>query len=195
MNFQSMKKYPANLNRPIVIVGMMGAGKSYIGKLLADKLGLEFYDSDRLIEKKAGCSIPEIFRRDGEAKFRSVEAATIQELLQNNACVIATGGGAVMNGVTLDMILDRGICVWIKAGSALLLKRVRKNHNRPLLQTQDPEAVLQKLIEEREALYKKAHIHIESIEDQPQTVLNTLDSRLQEFLKSELKAKKGRVSK
>lgn len=150
------------LDRPIVLVGMMGAGKTHIGKALARVLALDFIDSDEVIEAKAGCNISDIFARDGESRFRVVEAATVQELLERGPCVISTGGGAVMNPQSLNFIVGKSISVWVQASLEDMLARVSKNRNRPLLKAENPAQVLLDLLEKRKDLYAKALIHVEN---------------------------------
>ncbi len=151
--YQGLK---AKLNRPIVMIGMMGAGKTRIGRALSQALALPFYDSDSMIEEKAGCSIAEIFERDGEPKFREVESSTIIELIGQGAGIISTGGGAMMNPQTQEHVLRHGIAVWVYCDLDITLERLQGDTSRPLLQAPNPRAVLEKLMTEREDIYKKA---------------------------------------
>jgi shikimate kinase len=148
--------------RPIVLVGLMGAGKTTVGRRLAAKLGLAFVDADNEIELAAGKSIPEIFADHGEAYFREGERKVIARLLNSGPMILATGGGAFMNGETRDNIHKTGIALWLKADLPLLMKRVKKRSNRPLLKTEDPEKVMRQLIEERYPVYAKADVTVES---------------------------------
>jgi shikimate kinase len=148
--------------RSIVLVGLMGAGKSTIGRRLAQRLGLPFVDADAEIELAAGKSVPDIFREHGEAYFREGERKVIARLLASGPQVLATGGGAYMNEVTRRNIESMGISVWLKADFSLLMKRVRRRDDRPLLKNQDPEAVMRNLIEERYPIYNRADITVES---------------------------------
>lgn len=127
-----------------------------IGGKLSSVLGIPFYDSDKVIEEKAGCSIPEIFTRDGEEKFRDSEHRTILELLERGACVIATGGGAVMNSDSLRAMQDKSHLIWIRSDIDTILERTSKSNNRPLLNCENPEEVLEKLLEARSPLYAQA---------------------------------------
>jgi shikimate kinase len=148
--------------RSIVLVGLMGAGKTTVGRRLANVLVLPFVDADVEIELAAGKSIPEIFADHGESEFRDGERRVIARLLQSGPQVLATGGGAYMNDETRDNIRAGGIAVWLRADLQLLLERVRKRSDRPLLNTSDPEAVMRRLIDTRYPIYAQADITIES---------------------------------
>jgi shikimate kinase len=148
--------------RSIVLVGLMGAGKSTIGRRLAQKLDLAFVDADAEIEQAAGKSVQDIFRDHGEASFREGERRVIARLLESGPLVLATGGGAFMNEETRNNISKRGIAVWLKADIELLMKRVRRRDNRPLLKADNPEEVMQMLIEQRYPIYGRADIIVES---------------------------------
>jgi len=153
----------ANLGtRSIVLVGMMGAGKSSIGRRLASDLDLPFVDADAAIESAAGMSIPEIFEAHGEPYFRSGEARVIARLLESGPQVLASGGGAFINPQTRELIRTRGISVWLKADLDVLLRRIKRRSDRPLLRTDDPERTLQRLIEERYPIYAEADVTIHS---------------------------------
>ncbi len=149
-------------NRPIVLVGMMGAGKSSIGKRLAARLDLPFRDADTEIEAAAQATIPEIFQRHGEAYFRDGERRVILRLLGEGRMVLATGGGAFMNAETRAAVLEKAVSIWLKADLEVLLARVRRRSNRPLLQGPDPEGTMRRLVEERYPVYAAAHIHVAS---------------------------------
>ena len=148
--------------RSIVLVGMMGAGKSSIGRRLAKKLDLPFVDADAEIELAAGMPITDIFEHHGEEYFRSGEARVIARLLEQGRRVLATGGGAFMNPATRDLIGAKGISVWLKAEPDVLLRRIRRRSDRPLLRTPNPEATLKGLIEERYPVYTEADVTIHS---------------------------------
>ena len=150
--------------RSIVLIGMMGAGKSSVGRKLALRLGLPFVDADVQIEEAAGMSIPDIFETRGEAEFRSGEARVIARLLDGGPQVLATGGGAFMNPDTRALIRDKGISVWLKADFEVLMKRIRRRSDRPMLKTADPAATLQRLIEIRYPVYAEACVIVESRE-------------------------------
>jgi shikimate kinase len=159
-------------SRPIVLVGLMGAGKSSVGRRLAEKLGLPFVDADHEIEAAAGKTIPEIFADHGEAYFREGERRVIARLLANGAQVLATGGGAFMNEETRERIREHGISVWLKAPLDLLMKRVAKRQDRPLLKTEDPEAVMRELMAKRYPVYGMADIAVESRDVQHTVMVN-----------------------
>jgi shikimate kinase len=156
--------------RSIVLVGMMGAGKSSIGRRLAKKLDLPFVDADAEIELAAGMPITDIFDHHGEDYFRSGEARVIARLLDQGRQVLATGGGAFMNPTTRALIAAKGISVWLKAEPDILLRRIRRRSDRPLLRTADPAATLKRLIEERYPVYAEADVTIHS-RDVPHEVI------------------------
>jgi shikimate kinase len=151
-----------DLARPIVLVGLMGAGKSSIGRRLAARLNVPFIDADDEIEKAANLSIPEIFERHGETAFRDGERRVIARLLGGPLGVLATGGGAFMDRQTRDLIRERGLSIWLKAEIETLLKRVARRNNRPLLKQGDPRAVLEKLMAERHPVYAEADLTVET---------------------------------
>jgi shikimate kinase len=146
--------------RSVVLVGMMGAGKSTIGRRLAARLRLPFLDADVEIETAAGMSIPDIFETRGELDFRDGEARVIARLLDSGPCVLATGGGAVMREETRKRIADKGVSIWLKADLDVIMKRVRRRADRPLLQTEDPTATVARLLEAREPVYQSADLTI-----------------------------------
>lgn len=160
--------------RSLVLVGMMGAGKSSVGRKLALRLGLPFVDADTEIETAAGMSIPEIFQVRGEPEFRAGEARVIARLLESGPQVLATGGGAYMNVDTRDTIRRHGIAIWLRADFDLLMRRVRRRSNRPLLQNADPEAVMRKLIEERYPVYAEADLTVDSRDVAHTSIVNTI---------------------
>jgi shikimate kinase len=134
--------------RSIVLVGLMGAGKSTVGRRLAERLELPFVDADLEIERAAGKTVPEIFADHGEAYFHDGERRVISRLIDHGPQVLATGGGAFINPEIRKLIGERGISVWLRAELPLLMKRVRRRSNRPLLDTTDPEAVMRRLIDD-----------------------------------------------
>ena len=146
--------------RSIVLVGMMGAGKSTIGRRLATRLRLPFTDADTEIEAAAGMSIPDIFEIRGEAQFRDGEARVIARLLDHGPIVLATGGGAFMREETRDRIRAKAISIWLRADADVIMRRVRRRADRPLLQTADPEATVNRLLGEREPVYQNADLTI-----------------------------------
>jgi shikimate kinase / 3-dehydroquinate synthase len=164
--------------RSVVLVGMMGAGKTSVGKRLAARLGLPFVDADAEIEAGAQLTISEIFERFGEAYFREGERRVIARLLTSGPMVLATGGGAFMNAVTRENIANHGVSVWLKPGFEVLLARVRKKSNRPLLKTADPEQTLRELLEERSPIYALADFTIESHDTAHDSVVEAILQRL-----------------
>lgn len=148
--------------RPIVLVGMMGVGKSTIGRRLAARLHLPFVDADHEIERAAGMSIQDIFDRFGEAGFRDGERRVIARLMDGNRRVIATGGGAFMQADTRAMILARATAVWLQADLDILVERVGRREGRPLLKGRDPRTVLAELAAVREPVYALAPVHVRS---------------------------------
>lgn len=149
-------------SRSIVLIGLMGAGKTTIGRRLAAQLALPFADADHEIETAAGCTVAEIFARHGEQAFREGERKVIARLLEGPRHVLATGGGAFMNADTRALIREKGLSVWLRADLDLLMERVARRQNRPLLQTADPRAVMQRLMNERYPVYAEADVVVDS---------------------------------
>ncbi len=149
-------------DRVIVFVGLMGAGKTAIGKRVAQLLGLPFVDSDHEIEAVSRMTIPELFETYGEPEFRALEQRVIERLLREGPCVVSTGGGAFMNAQTRNAIAARGVSLWLKAELDLLMERVGRNQNRPLLKNPDPRGVMQRLMDERYPVYAQADIMMET---------------------------------
>jgi shikimate kinase len=168
--------------RSIVLVGLMGAGKSSVGRRLALALGVPFCDADTEIEIAATMTIAEIFERFGETHFRDREAAVISRLLQNNAQVLATGGGAFMSSETRAAIDKRGVSLWLKADLETLMKRVRRRSDRPLLKNTDPEGTMKKLIDQRYPVYAQADITVVSIEGPHEQTVEATIKALQDYL-------------
>ena len=146
--------------RAVVLVGMMGSGKSSIGRRLATRLGIAFVDADSEIEQAAGMTIAEIFERHGEPYFRAGEARVIARLLDQGPQVLATGGGAFMNPDTRAAIGRKGVSIWLKAELEVLMKRIKRRGDRPLLKTDDPAATLTTLIEQRYPIYAEADLTV-----------------------------------
>jgi shikimate kinase len=169
-------------NRTIVLVGLMGAGKTSIGRRLAEKMGLTFVDADTEIEKAAGKSIPDIFAEHGEAHFRDGERRVIARLLDNGKQVLATGGGAFMNEETRKAIKTQALSVWLKADLDVLVKRVGKRGGRPLLENRDPAEVLQNLITLRYPVYAEADITVESLDVQHGQMVSEVLRALAEYI-------------
>ncbi|HEY2446332.1 MAG TPA: shikimate kinase [Rhizomicrobium sp.] len=158
------------LKRTVALVGMMGAGKSTIGRRLAGTIGVPFHDSDAEIETAAGCSIPEIFERFGESEFRTGERKVIARLLREPPHVMATGGGALLDPATRARLAADTFSIWLKAPVELLVARVERRHSRPLLRSGDPRETIQRLLEEREPVYALADIAFE-VEDAPHAAM------------------------
>lgn len=164
--------------RSVVLVGMMGAGKSSIGRRAALRLGLPFVDADTEIEKAAGMTIADIFTTRGEAEFRAGEARVILRLLDGGPQVLATGGGAFTNADTRAAIGAKGISIWLKAEFDVLMKRIRRRHDRPLLKTEDPGAMLRKLLEQRDPIYALADLTVQSREVMHDRIVDEIVSAL-----------------
>jgi shikimate kinase len=154
----------SRLNRTVALVGMMGAGKSSVGRRLAARLEVPFRDADSEIETAAGCTITEIFDRFGEEAFRDGERRVIARLLTEPPHILATGGGAYIDPQTRAAIKEHGVSVWIKAPVDILLQRVKRRDTRPLLRQGDPRETLERLLREREPVYAEADVTIESEE-------------------------------
>jgi shikimate kinase len=168
--------------RNIVLIGLMGAGKTSVGRRLSERLFLRFLDADAEIERAAGKTIVDIFAEHGEAYFREGERRVIARLLEGQGQVIATGGGAYMNPETRALIRARGISIWLKADLHILMARVRKRANRPLLKTADPEATMRSLMDARYPVYAEADVAVESRDVSHDIVVAEAISGLARFL-------------
>ncbi len=157
-------------SRSIVFVGLMGAGKTAIGRKVATALSLPFIDSDHEIEAVSRMTIPELFERYGEAEFRALEQRVILRLLEGGPQVLSTGGGAYMNPQTREAIAAHGVSVWLKADVDLLMERVSKKQNRPLLKNDDPRGVLRRLMEERYPVYAEADVTVVTRDERKETI-------------------------
>lgn len=160
--------------KPIALVGMMGVGKTSIGKRLAQKLDLPFVDADQEIVDAAGLSIPEIFEKFGEPHFRDGERRVIARLLDGSRKIIATGGGAFINSETRQMMLDRAIVIWLDADINTLVERTARKNDRPLLAQGDPREILTRLAAERNPIYAEAHIHVKSLSNPHEATLDKI---------------------
>ena len=172
----------ARLKKTVVMVGMMGAGKTAVGKALAHALNAPFLDSDAEIEKAANMTIPEIFERDGEPFFRLKERQVIARLLDEKQGVLSTGGGAFMAAENREMITERGVAVWLDATLPVLWNRVKHKNTRPLLRTPDPKATLREIYEQRVPIYALADLTVTSeqaktVEAMAQRVIAALKAR------------------
>jgi len=169
------------VDRPLVLVGLMGAGKSCIGRRLAQRLRLPFIDADREIEQAAGCSIPEIFARHGEQAFRDGERRVILRLLESPPFVLATGGGAFMDPRTRAAIREKAISIWLRADLDLLVRRTGRRGDRPLLQVEDPRAKLVELMAARYPIYAEADLTVDSQDGPPDATLERVLAALATF--------------
>jgi len=165
-------------DRTIALVGLMGAGKSTIGRRLAARLDIPFVDADTEIEEAAGCSIPEIFERHGEQEFREGERRVIARLLEGEPKVLATGGGAFMNEETRRRIKTSALSIWLRADLELLMSRVSRRDNRPLLKKGDPRKTMEKLIAERYPVYGEADLVVDSNEGPHEAVVDRIVAEL-----------------
>lgn len=154
----------ARINKPVVLIGLMGAGKSTVGRRLASVMGRDFIDADDAIEDAAQRSISEIFAEFGEAYFRDGERRVIARLMEESNGVIATGGGAFVDPETRALILEKGIAVWIDCDIETLVERTSRRNHRPLLKTGDPREILTRLLNERGPLYAEAQVRVKSDE-------------------------------
>ena len=173
-----------SLRRSIVLVGIMGAGKSAIGRRLATRLGLPFVDADHEIATAAGSTIEDIFARYGELEFRKGEERVIKRLLDDGRMVLATGGGAYMNADTRTAIRARGVSIWLRADLDTLIQRVKRRNDRPLLQAGDPGEILSTLIEKRYPVYGKADIVVDSTEGPHELVIKAIVEALESYLEA-----------
>jgi shikimate kinase len=168
--------------RPVVLVGMMGAGKTTVGRRLAARLGRHFVDSDEEVEKAAGMTIEDIFTTRGEAEFRAGEARVVARLLRDRDLVLGTGGGAFINPETRTLIKTAAISVWIKADFELLFQRVQRRSNRPLLKTANPRQTLEELITVRYPIYAEADVTVQSRDvPQDQVASEVIDALVAHF--------------
>jgi shikimate kinase len=170
-------------HRSVVLIGMMGVGKSSIGRRLATRLSIPFVDADSEIEKAAGMSITDIFARHGEPDFRSGEARVIARLLEGGPQVLATGGGAFMNEGTRAAIKAKGVSIWLSAAYEVLLRRISKRKNeRPMLQTENPDETLRHLLEVREPTYALADLTVQSREGPHEAIVAEIVTVLAAYL-------------
>lgn len=165
--------------RSLVMVGLMGCGKSAIGRRLAAALGLDFVDADAAIEQAAGCTIAEIFERFGEAEFREGEARVIARLLEGPPCVLATGGGAYMNDQTRGLINQSGTAVWLRADLDLLVRRTAGRTHRPLLNVGDPRQTLARLMDQRYPVYAEAAVVVDVTDESPEVTCRRVREALE----------------
>ncbi len=171
-----------HLDRPVVLVGLMGVGKSTVGRRLAKRLGLSFVDSDAEIEGAAGYPAAEVYERFGERDFRDGERRLVARLVEGDIRVIATGGGAYVDPKTRKLLNERAITVWLDAPVEILAERTSRRDTRAQLRNGDPKAVLEKLAQERRRSYEEAHIHVKSGDGAHRDVVDAIVRALEEFL-------------
>ena len=172
----------AKIQRPIVLIGMMGSGKTRIGSILAKKLGLEFIDSDARIEQSAGLKIPDIFEKYGETEFRRLEKRVIENILSEPQIrILSLGGGAILNAETAALVKEKCFSVWIKASFEDIWERVSQNSSRPLLACENPREVLRNLMKERKPFYANADCHVSNENDNAVYTIK----QITEFLQTE----------
>ncbi|WP_442581799.1 shikimate kinase [Mesorhizobium sp. ASY16-5R] len=168
--------------RSIVFVGLMGAGKTAIGRKVAALLELPFIDSDQEIEQVSRMTIPELFERYGEPEFRALEQRVIQRVLESGPQVLSTGGGAFMNEQTRGLIAAQAVSVWLKADLDVLFARVAKKHNRPLLKTADPRATLGRLMDDRYPVYAEAQVTVHTRDERKDVIVGEVMDMLAAYL-------------
>ena len=173
------------LNKPVVLVGLMGSGKSTVGRRLANKIKLGFIDSDNEIENAAGCSIADIFEMYGEKAFRDVEEKVLTRLLREQPIVLATGGGAFISPIIRKLVSKHAISIWLRADLEVLLERTGRNLNRPLLRTGDPRNILQKLMTDRHPIYQTAVITVDTSEEDLSRTVTKVHTALSDYLVSQ----------
>lgn len=176
---RNIKSASPAFSRPIVLIGMMGVGKSTVGRRLAARLGLTFVDADEEIEKAAGMTITEMFERYGEGHFRDGERRVIARLMDGRPKVIATGGGAFIQDETRALILDGAVAVWLDADIDILVDRVSRREGRPLLKGRDPRIVLTELADIRNPVYAMAPIHVRSVAAPHETAVEKIVKALE----------------
>lgn len=169
------------VNKPIVLVGMMGSGKSHIGRMLAKTLGVQFCDMDALIEDEQSTAITNIFEEYGEVHFRALETSKLEELLEAGAYVISTGGGVVTTPKNLETIKLSAISIWLKSDMGVMLERVSGDEGRPLLNNDNPAQALELLLNAREALYSTADIHISNNGNDDTRVVQDIIKELEKY--------------
>ena len=177
-----MQKLTGKLDRPIVLVGLMGAGKSTVGRRLAKRLGLPFVDSDAEIEEAAGTTAADLFERYGENDFRDGERRLVARLIDGTVRVIATGGGAFVDPRTRQLLNERAITVWLDAPVEVLAERTGRRDSRPLLRTGNRSATLSRLAEQRHPMYAEAHIRIPSGDAAHSHVVEAIVAAVDDFL-------------
>ena len=171
-------------DRTIALVGLMGAGKSTVGKRLADRLNRQFYDSDNEIEKAAGLSSSDIFTLHGEAEFRRGERRVLERLLNEEPHVLATGGGAYLDPETRDLLREKAVTIWLNADLETLWRRVSRRGHRPLLKAENPKGVLSRLLTERTPIYEQADLVVRSEEGPHKATVESILRALDDWSKA-----------
>ncbi len=177
-----MTELAKRLDRPVVLVGLMGVGKSTVGRRLARRLALDFVDSDAAIEDASGYSAAEVFERFGEQDFRDGERRLVARLVEGDVRVIATGGGAFVDPRTRELLNERAITVWLDAPVEVLAERTGRRDTRPLLRNDDPKGTLERLNAERRPSYAEAHIHVRSGEGPHRDVVEAIVEAIEYYL-------------
>lgn len=177
-----MEIIKSHLKKPVVVIGLMGAGKTKIGGLLADALDLPFVDADQEIESAAGCSVSDIFEIHGETRFRDLERQVLKRLVTGDVQVIAPGGGAVMNEQTAELVFGNALTVWLRADLEVLLERTGRSDKRPLLRNGDPRVILQELMEKRYPVYGRADVTVQTEALPPENNLEKVIKALAAYL-------------
>jgi shikimate kinase len=176
------------LDRPVVLVGLMGVGKSTVGRRLAKRLGLSFIDSDAAIEDASGFSVAEVYERYGEREFRDGERRLVARLVEGEVRVIATGGGAYVDPHTRQLLNERAITIWLDAPVDVLAERTARRDTRAQLRQGDPKETLERLSEERRPSYEEAHIHVKSGDGAHRDVVDAILRALDDFLRDDSRA-------
>jgi shikimate kinase len=182
---KTLELLKASLQKPVALVGMMGSGKTSLGRALADALSLPFFDSDAEIEQQAGLSVSSIFETLGEGVFRDLEERIIENVAHQGLCVLATGGGALLRPRTQEMLHARCITAWLDVSHDILWSRLEACRSRPLLSGDNPQQRLEDLARQRQPLYNQSHIHLEIREENPQQSLERLIKALSEAVNSD----------
>lgn len=183
MDSEFTQNITRRLDKPLVLTGLSGAGKTRLGRRLAGALGLDFVDSDEEIEKAARCSVSEIFEKFGEPYFRDGERRVILRLLDGGVRVISTGGGALMTKETAGAVWRDAISIWVRAELPVILERTARTNHRPLLRGDNAEAILKKMMHERYPVYEQADIVVESHNGPAQAILNQTLQKLDDYLR------------
>ena len=170
------------LDRPVVLVGLMGVGKSTVGRRLARRLGLPFVDSDAEIEGASGFSAAEVFERFGEQDYRDGERRLVARLVDGQVRVISTGGGVFVDPRTRELLKTRTVTVWLDAPVDVLAERTKRRNTRPLLRTDDPKATLERIAEQERPAYAEAHIHVRSSDGAHRDVVESIVKALEDYL-------------